>query len=71
MNNWFKPSKNQMIFIIGLLAFSSIMYIPSVYKLVNAGTSFQFIWATIVLIVAPILGFVDIFISTPVKKGEK
>lgn len=68
MKNWFKFDKIKISFIIGLLLFSSIMYIPNVYNSVYAGTSLQFIWAIVVLILAPIVGFAELFIT---KKGDE
>jgi hypothetical protein len=60
---FFQAEKRPLWMLVGLLLFSSIMYIPSFYhSYTELGTAYQFIWAAFVLMLAPIISFIDSFI---------
>jgi hypothetical protein len=61
---FFKIEKRPLWMLIGLLLFSAVMYIPSFYySYTELGTAYQFIWAAIVLMLAPVISFIDTFLS--------
>lgn len=63
-NGWFKIRPRIPYLLGGLLLFAVIMYIPGFYHSYTAGgTAWQFIWAAIVLMLAPIVSFIDVFLD--------
>ena len=54
--------------LVALLIFAILMYFPFLYdKVTENGTSVQFIWACIVIMLAPIVGLIDA-VNTEEKK---
>lgn len=61
---FFTPRKRPIYMLGGLLLFSVIMYIPAFYySYTELGTAYQFIWAAIVLMLAPIISYIDVLLD--------
>lgn len=69
---FFKQNKVTMLFLVLILALDIIMFIPAIFHAHTAvGTSVQFIFVNIILVVAPSLALVDAFIKNSAEKKGK